>query len=437
MKLKSRNLADPVCVFGNGREFSGGHDRYRSLRQAGPYDSTNLLNKPKILFVFPQEYRDKANQIYLQLRSGNNLFPGMSALFKIELAKEAVVRAPEFTLDGLSRSETCEKYRQAIQKALSKDNEINFAIVVCAKTPHDEVPSPYYTAKASLAAHGVPSQVITTDLIDNPNQFSWSVANIGLQIFVKLGGNPWMVRPSAGGGDIIFGVGRSDRAESDGTITRYVGYTTAYNAGGVFKSIEVFHPHTSFESYLAGFKEALVNAVKKVVPEGEDRARLVLHLPKKFSRKEKEQLDLALQELGSRIVGYVVLRINDQHPFQLFDMSHTSFAPISGLDVELDERNHLLLLEGRPKAGNMRRSPPSPLWVTLQSSSSLDSNFEALIQQIYELSVANWRGFNARAKPITVHYSEVIARILSSPEGNEIIEAISANESMRRVPWFV
>jgi hypothetical protein len=44
---------------------------------------------------------------------------------------------------------------------------------------------------------------------------------------VKLGGLPWFVKPSPGGGDIIVGIGRSERTDTHGEVTRYVGYTTA------------------------------------------------------------------------------------------------------------------------------------------------------------------------------------------------------------------
>src|SRR5262245_61260820 len=77
------------------------------------------------------------------------------------------------------------------------------------------------------------------------------------------------------------------------------------------------------------------------------------------------------------------------------------------------------------------------LWVTLQDSSIIDMHLNALVQQIYEVSVANWRGFNAEARPITTYYSKLIASILSAFEGNEIVEAISSSGALRDVPWFI
>jgi len=437
MRFIARYLQPPICVFKGGRERRGGDDRYYGLRMDGPYDIGQVPSNPKILFVFPNEFRSYANQIYHALRTGNNLFPGMATMFGVNVTSGQVSRATRFTVEGMSRQEAAETYSRAIRDSLSTDGSADFALVLCEKTLYQETPSPYYAAKTTLAAYGIPSQVVTVDLLNNPNQLTWSIANIGLQIFVKFGGHPWFVKPSPGDGDIIVGIGRSERTNARGEITRYVGYTTAYTSGGVFKSVEVFTPHESFQDYLDGFQSSVAQALRRALGDAMQPSRLVLHVPKKFSRKEKERLETAVLEVEERIAGYIVLRVNDEHPFHLFDLSHKTMAPLSGHSVEMDNTNRLLLLEGRPTAGNMRRSPPSPLWVTLQVSNITDTNFDALVQQIYELSVANWREFNAKARPITTYYSKLIASILSASEGNEIVEAIASSDALRDVPWFI
>lgn len=437
MRFVARYLSPPICVFNNGKERRGGDERFRGLRSYGPYDSSQVPHNPTLLFVFPQEYRDFANQIYHGLRTGNNQFPGMVAMFGVNLTRESVMRSATFTTQGLSRQAAAESYKRSIEDTLKLNGRPDFALVICEKTQDYEMPSPYYASKSILSASDIPSQVVTIDLLNNPNQLAWSLANIGLQIFVKLGGHPWFVRPSPGGGDIVVGIGRSERISPQGDITRYVGYTTAYTSAGVLKSVEVFRPETNLDDYLEGFQVSITQALRRVLSDPSDLHHLVLHVPKKFSRLEEERLNTALNEMSQWIAGYVVLRVNDEHPFHLFDGSHKSLAPLSGLNVELDKRNRLLLLEGRPTEGNMRRSPPAPLWVTLQTSNVTSSNVDALVQQIYELSVANWRGFNAKARPITTYYSKLIARILNASESNDVIEAIAASTRLRNVPWFI
>ena len=292
MNFAGRYLADPVCVFKNGVEHRGSEFRFRGLRESGPYDSTRIPNEPRFLFVFPQEFRPLANTLYHGLRSGNNQFPGMAAMFGVNISPAQLKSANKFTVDSSTPREASKRYHNTIREFLESDNFVDFAIVLCHKTAHYESPSAYYASKAALASRGIPSQVITVDTLSDANQLSWSIGNIALQIFVKLGGQPWFVRPSAGGGDIIVGIGRCQRIDERGRITRYVGYTTAYDSGGVFKSIEVFAPQNSMDDYLAGFESSMVAALKGVIGNTNQPLRLVLHVPKTFSFAERHQLKI-------------------------------------------------------------------------------------------------------------------------------------------------
>jgi argonaute-like protein implicated in RNA metabolism and viral defense len=436
MKFDATFLQSPTCVFKGNVERRGGDERFRGLRTIGAYDTSRVKTMPTILFVFPTEYRTFANQIYHGLRNGNNQFPGMQAMFGITLAQEAAERVPKFSVENMSLFDAASQYRHTIKEFFATNVKVDFAIVLCSKTQQEESPSPYYAAKATLAAHGVPSQIVTVDLMDNENQLAWSLGNIALQIFVKLGGTPWYVKPSPGGGDIVVGIGRSERTNEQGNISRYVGYTTCYTSGGLFRSVEVFKPQSTYDDYLESLETSVTQAFRHIVA-GEQPPRLVLHVPKTFSNEERQRVEKALKSVQQDVAGYVVLRVNEEHPFLLFDLNHQTMAPPSGLSVKMDNKNRVLLLEGRPSMGNIRRSPPAPLWVTLQTANGIEAQLDAMVQQIYELSVANWRGFNAKARPITTYYSKLIANILASSEGNDIVDAIAANSELRSVPWFI
>ncbi len=420
MNFKARQLSLPECVFGDGSQ-ANADERYKALRRRRPFDNSEVVSNPTILFVFPDEYQVSANKLFKALKNGNNQFPGIESLFGVPLANSSVRRVSNrFSVSGMSASEAALRYEAAIQDQLSKDSNIDFAIVICDKTPRFDFKTPYYASKINLAASGVASQIVTLDLLKNESQLDWSLANIALQIFVKLGGHPWFVKPSPGGGDIVIGIGRSEREHSNGSKSRFVGFTTCYTSGGLFKSVEIFKPQRGMSDYLDALQGSIEGALQTVISQDADPVRfLVLHVSKKFGRSEHERLEAALKSVESKIaIQYVVLRVTEDHPFVALDRSHSSFAPQSGLSIELDTKDRLLVLEGRPAYGDMRKPASSPLWVTLQQSNTGDTTLDALVQQIYELSVANWRGFNARAKPITIHYSELVADILSASEND-------------------
>ncbi len=441
MRFQARHLHMPNCLFGDKEPHPSAHPRFRQLRQFHPYDASRVLGNPHILFIFPDEYREMANRVYHSLRSGRRQFPGLKPLFGISIEKDSVTRVPSFSLpadpDGCAPA-----YEGAIMQYLTRGDKPDFAVVLCEKSPRTEVASTYYCAKALLASHGIPSQIITVDLLSNDQRFEWALADIALQMFVKLRGQPWAVVPSPGGGDVVIGVGRSERTDPrTGQVARIVGFTTCHTAEGVFRAVDVFVPKGNWSDYLSGLQGSVETALARAVAHARVPLRLVLHVTKRFSRDEAEHLEAALKSVSRDQIQYTVLRLVDEHPFAILDLNHETMAPLSGLCVDLDPRNHLLVLQGRPQQGNMYRPIPSPLWVTLQRASTANVDMDPLVQQIYDLAVANWRGFGAKARPITTHYAGEIARILSAAlakrNGMELVEQIASKPAIREVPWFI
>ena len=297
MQFNARFLKAPTCVFAGDVAYAGADVRFRGVKTHGPYDSTGVTAEPHTLFVFPEEFKDLANDLFAGLKNGNSQFPGLQAMFGIRLTKDAVARCTQFHVQNMDVSAAADKYATAIASAIGPSDAYDFAFVLVDKTAYVEHPSPYYTAKALLAAHGIPSQVVSTDVLRNKTQLTWSLSNIALQMFVKLEGCPWFVKPFSGGGDIVIGIGKSERTDKSGRTVRFVGYTTAYTAGGVFKSVELFTPQGTLDDYLASFGDSIYAALSKVVV-GSNPVRLVLHVPKKFSRDERNHLEAALKRLS-------------------------------------------------------------------------------------------------------------------------------------------
>ena len=83
---------------------------------------------------------------------------------------------------------------------------------------------PTTKAKSAFAQLGIPTQMVTAELIEGyDNQFGWSVANIALALFAKLGGVPWLIETPPGEDDLIIGIGKADIRRPDGT-ERLFGY---------------------------------------------------------------------------------------------------------------------------------------------------------------------------------------------------------------------
>jgi len=77
---------------------------------------------------------------------------------------------------------------------------------------------------------------VTSDLIDNENTFKWSVGNIALQLFAKMGGVPWIIRTGLSEDCIVVGINRAtvvspNRRELD----RHYGFASVFGRDGVYR----------------------------------------------------------------------------------------------------------------------------------------------------------------------------------------------------------
>jgi argonaute-like protein implicated in RNA metabolism and viral defense len=43
-----------------------------------------------------------------------------------------------------------------------------------------------------------------------------------------------------------------------------------------------------------------------------------------------------------------------------------------------------------------------------------------VVGQVYDLSLSNWRAFNARGFPVSIYYSELISRILRKADLSQV-----------------
>jgi len=61
-----------------------------------------------------------------------------------------------------------------------------------------------------------------------------------------------------------------------------------------------------------------------------------------------------------------------------------------------------------------------------------------LLRQINDLSQVNWRGFNARSKPISIYYGSLIAQLLSHiPASRMKTLPPAAKTLLQERMWFI
>src|SRR5690606_23898140 len=130
------------------------------------------------------------------------------------------------------------------------------------------------------------------------NQRQWALGGIGLQVFAKLGGVPWLLKTNTKVHELVFGLGSASLGTSRfGARDRVVGLTTAFSGDGRYYLTETSRT-VKFEEHEGAVIESAVAAFKRVRSEMAwrtgDSVRVVLHSFKDFKATHVDALKKAV-----------------------------------------------------------------------------------------------------------------------------------------------
>jgi hypothetical protein len=138
---------------------------------------------------------------------------------------------------------------------------IPILVVPWSKHSSEQETDNYYLAKHALASEHLSSQFVDRKHLDDRNSFKWSISNIGLGLFAKMGGVPWLVKPSTEK-CLIVGIGQA-HSIVNAKIERYVAYSVLSDSTGQYEAIRVLGDTHNQRQYLATLRANL----KKVLIE--------------------------------------------------------------------------------------------------------------------------------------------------------------------------
>lgn len=411
-----------------------GTHAFTGLRQHGPFDNSMLrLTDGSLLFVFPTGDQDLARRLAEALLTGIGSYPGFGKLFRVEVPKGQAIKSLKIDSDLGDLAEAAGRYRDGIAawNRAPRDRDPDVAIVLVPHSERFEAESPYYEAKAAFANLAIPTQMVTAELLRDERQFQWSVANIALAIFAKLGGIPWAVKAPSGDEDLIIGIGRAEVGR-EGARERHFGYAVTFVSNGIYRQTWSFTPTADEAVYQERLRSAIEDALKEDADQQRPR-RLVIHLAKQAGTREIDAAKRAMETLGFD-VAVAFLRLDDTSLHDIADTEPATFAPPKGLVAKLGPRRALLQSEELGAHG----PPDGPLLVAMDGRSTVDGHeFDALVGQVFRLAHANWRGFNAQSKPATLVYGEQLASLVGHLQDVETWNPDLLRSELRSRPWFL
>lgn len=440
MNLNYLQLRRTQYVFGGDRkDFSA----FQGLRSAGPYTHGTCPQEPSVLFVYPNQLKEEARKLYLSLRDGIGPFQGTKALLRFGLPSSKVKLLHGFDIPTGSDREAAKAYANAIETWLADNTERpDIALILHPKTDRDNDENPYLSSKFPLLKAGIPSQVVTTDLLSRTDQFQWSAATIALAMFAKMGGEPWAIASELSEDSIIVGINRATvQSHTPGKPVRYFGFASTFSHNGLYLGTRLFPPADSRDAYLDRLRTALHDTLALWKEEaGGSPANLIIHVRKEISRDETDIINEVMAAADPGLVrSYAILKLTEtEHTLISNPNQKDNQLPPPSVLVRLTGRRGVLQITGVDEQDrSLGRIVTHPVQVRLLESSDASPRFVELCTHVLAMAAMNWRALNAEASPVSTKYPQLMAELLGRfTEAGYNVEDLSDLSVMRR-PWFL
>jgi len=428
ISLVSKQLEKKNYIF-NNNNFS--NSQFNGVRKFGVYKGLENTNVD-FYFIFKENHKILANDLFLSLtgRKNTGTFSGMKSMFGIDINTTNVHK---ILLDDYSKYEAHKCLKQLDEKIANKTDSIPFVIYIEKNNYDIEQKELYNLFKYSLLKREIAFQVVTNEKLSNQDTLKWSTSSIGLQIFSKLGGIPWIVKPTKDN-CLILGIGQAygDKEES-GEFKKQFAYSVCIDSTGLFKKVALLSEDLSNPTDI---KSSIVKSLRNLLNSNEfgHYNKCAIHIPFKIKKEIIEAIQDVAEE-KSETIEVKVIKVNTKNKFFGYS-SHLTRVPYESSYINLSQSEYLVWFEGLNYGKEIvYKRPSSPIHIQFLNyeGGSRDNDMEYL-QDILNLSGANWRGFNAKSMPISIYYSQLIADY-TLDFGD--IEEFDINVFTNNKPWFL
>ena len=414
-QIEANTLKPKTYIF-NGNKTA--NSQFNGVMQHGPFEEVS--NEPFYFYLYKEKQKSFGQELVKALNGSFFTFKGLD---KLHLPKQSKANTKGITINDFSLQE--------INRVLEEVNtsEQKNPIIISV-TPEQEEDF-YYQLKHQCLQENIPVQTVHTETIRNPNTLKWSVSNIAIQIFSKLGGVPWIVEPSHKN-CLIVGIGQAHKYNKDEKrYERFFSYSVLIDSSGKFISIKQLADETDKTKFI----ESITKNISEIIQENDSYKKIIFHIPQKLNKDEIRTIEHILAKAGKNI-ELSIIKINDKSDFIGFNLEKNSLVPYESSYVRISDKQYLIWTEGL----NFHNSKAikrygNPLHIEFHYSNQLDSfkNHKAYLQDILNLSGANYRGFNAKSLPVSSFYPKLIADF--SKHFKELNLNLITKDTEK--PWFL
>lgn len=425
--MESKRLNSKLYVFSSNIVSKS---QFNGIKSNGPLEAP--ADKPKVYFLYRQQDKPFADDLFKALRGDtyHTTFPGMEKMFKFRLDKENVGGR---AIDGYD-IESLEETIEAIMNDARGRKVVPVLLIPYKRDSGPESIRIYHLAKYVFLRKKIPSQFVSIVQLSLRDQLKWSVSNIGLALFAKMGGKPWKVTPSTDN-SLIVGIGQAHSMVNN-VRTKYYAYSILTESTGLYKDLKILGKGSNKDTYITEFKTNLKSIFDQYY---DDYNAFVIHttfsIPQDELNVVVDVLDSYRKERNSA-KKFVVMKFNDQNKYFGYSLTSNSMIPYESSYLQLAWNEYLVWFEGLQYHNpNVLKKIERPLHIEFLYPREWQNDVEKIgyLQDAINISGANWRGFNAKSLPISVYYAYLVAEYYKEFQalGLEDIDLENIN------PWFL
>ncbi len=385
-----------------------------------------------LYFVYRPADKPLSYDLYRALRGDTYpTFSGMKKMFGYDLGERHVsgLSVDDFSQDSIDYA------IQLIQSYGTDRLVVPICIVPWSRfDEHEGAGDNYYRLKYAFLKNNLPTQLVSVSTLQDKNKLKWSVSNIALGVFAKMGGYPWKVDPQTDK-CLIIGIGQSHKIV-DGSIEKYYAYSVLTDSSGLYEDLRTLGRGTKENAYLDQLKVNLTDLLKRYANRFN---KFAIHTTFAIRQYEldaiKEVIDSYRHE-SSQSDEFVVLKFNDKNKFFGYSPTSNSMIPYESTYVALSFKEYLVWFEGlqyhNPNVYRRIGGPVHIQFIYPEKDLSYHKQIEYL-QDSLNLSGANWRGFNAKSLPVSIYYAHIVARYLK--EFDKL--GLEQLDLSKLTPWFL
>lgn len=275
----------------------------------------------------------------------------------------------------------------------------------------------YHKIKARALQKRRRIQVILVDTL-NKEPLEFSLLNIGIALYAKAGGTPWILRePMLNARGLFIGISFHLDHEMKNI---YYGVMEVFDKYGKHLECKVRMYKSPYEEEIKSVKGLYIprDDAKKMlnnIIEEYDPVEIIFHKSALFHREEKKAIEEVCQQHGIRCC---LVHIEKSNPYRVY-MPNQDYVSLRGTIIfDLPNRDRAILITTGHSIGNYEKvktwsgiGTPKPLEITVEKNTT-EYNVREIAGHILNTTKLDWNTTETSVKlPITLKYSNKAANL--------------------------